>query len=239
MLTRRRFLEIGSLTFAGLGTAGLAEGQSLPGLRRRRLLLPDLPPEWDGLRVLQISDVHAGPYMGVERMRRICDLAVSTPADVVVFTGDQVDRREEDAELFARGFAGVEAPLGVYGILGNHDHFIDPERSRWALEAAGIRPLVNQGVMLERNGSRLALVGVDDLAARTGHGPDFGVLGELPIGLQGLPLPPAPGLAPGDRGRGQPDPVRPYPRRPDRPHRPKPQRRPSVDPVHRRPLPPG
>lgn len=176
MLTRRKFLEIGSLTFAGLSTGSLAEGQSLPAVRRRRMLLPDLPPAWDGLRVLQISDVHAGPHMTVERMQRVRDLALATPADLIVFTGDQVDRREEDAELFARGFEGISAPLGVYGILGNHDHYIDPRLSERALVAAGIRPLVNSGEMLVSEGSRLALVGVDDLHARGGRRPDFRLL---------------------------------------------------------------
>ena len=142
MLTRRRFLEIGSLSFAGslgLSSVGFAEAASLPGLRKSVLQLPSLPQAWDGLRILQISDIHAGPYMTPSRMRQIRDMAAEIPADMIVFTGDQVDRREIDAEFFARGFAGVSAPLGVYGILGNHDHFIDPRLAEGALVGAGIR----------------------------------------------------------------------------------------------------
>jgi len=181
VLTRRRFLEIGSLTFAGslgLSSMGRAEASSLPGLRKSVLHLPTLPQAWDGLRILQVSDVHAGPYMTPSRMRQIRDLAGEIPADLVVFTGDQVDRRESDADRFVRGFSGISAPLGVYGILGNHDHFIDPTLSEAALAEAGIRPLVNASVVLERGGSALALVGVDDLAARDGRGPDFGLLAQ-------------------------------------------------------------
>ncbi len=155
---------------------GLAEAADLPGLRHSTLRLPDLPHEWDGLVVAQISDVHAGPYMSPSRMRRVRDLVMTAAPDLVVFTGDQVDRRDSDASLFAAGFAGISAPLGVYGVLGNHDYYIDPRRARWALEHAGITPLVNRGVELERHGSRLALVGVNDLSG----GADFSVLGQHP-----------------------------------------------------------
>ena len=187
LLTRRKFIKnvsltaASSLSFAGYGFASALDQ---PSVRRVNLELPALPTVWDGLRILQISDIHAGPYMGVERMARLREMAMKLEPDLVVFTGDQMDRRSSDAELFARGFRGIEAPLGAWGILGNHDHFIDPERSEWALEAAGIQPLVNRGVALDRKGSTLALVGVDDLQARGGRYPDFSVLGTYPTSFR-------------------------------------------------------
>ena len=183
MLTRRRFLKRASVAAAGslgVSSMGYASTQGLPGLRRITLELATLPPQWDGLRVLQISDVHAGTYMSADRMLRIRDLANSLPADLVVFTGDQIDRRRDDADLFVRGFAGITAPLGVFGVLGNHDYRVSPRRAVWTLEAAGITPLVNRAVVLDRRGDRLALVGVDDLLAPPGRGPDFSVLGRHP-----------------------------------------------------------
>jgi len=187
LLTRRKFIKSASLTAAtslGFAGYGFSNALDLPGVRRANLELPALPAVWDGLRILQISDIHAGPYMGVERMARLREMAMRLEPDLVVFTGDQMDRRPSDAELFARGFRGIEAPLGAWGILGNHDHFIDPERSEWALEAAGIQPLVNRGVALDREGSTLALVGVDDLQARGGRYPDFSVLGTYPTSFR-------------------------------------------------------
>ena len=183
MLTRRRFLKRASVAAAGslgVSSMGYASTQGLPGLRRITLELPTLPPQWDGLRVLQISDVHAGTYMSVDRMLRIRDLANSLPADLVVFTGDQIDRRRIDADLFVRGFAGITAPLGVFGVLGNHDYRVSPQRAVWTLKAAGITPLVNRAVMFDRRGDALVLVGVDDLLAPPGGGPDFSVLGRHP-----------------------------------------------------------
>ena len=182
-LSRRKFLERASILAVGslgVSSAGIASTQGLPGLRHVTLDLPSLPPQWDGLTVLQIADVHAGAYMSADRMLRIRDLANSLPADLVVFTGDQIDRRRIDADLFVRGFQGITAPLGVFGVLGNHDYRVSPRRAVWTLEAAGITPLVNRAVVLDRRGDRLALIGVDDLLATAGRGPDFSVLGRHP-----------------------------------------------------------
>jgi predicted MPP superfamily phosphohydrolase len=183
LLSRRRFLKNASLTAAstlGFAGYGFSNALDLPGVRRLRLDLPDLPPQWDGLSILQISDVHAGPYMDADRMARMRDMANRLNPDLTVFTGDQMDRRDSDADLFVRGFSGISAPMGVWGILGNHDHFIDPKRSEWALEAAGIQPLVNGTVTFERSGASLALIGIEDLQARNGREPDFSVIEKYP-----------------------------------------------------------
>ena len=117
-------------------------------------------------------------------MIRLRDTAHHVNPDLIVFTGDQMDRRESDAELFVQGFSGISAPLGVWGILGNHDHFIDPRISEQALEAAGIQPLVNNAVTFERSGASLALVGIEDLHARDGRRPDFSVLERYPTSFR-------------------------------------------------------
>jgi predicted MPP superfamily phosphohydrolase len=138
--------------------------------------MPRLPVQWDGLTILQISDVHAGLYMTPERMQRIRTFADSIPSDLVVFTGDQIDRRHIDATLFSEGFKGISAPLGVFGVLGNHDYRVSPRRAERTLEDAGITPLVNDSVVFERGGHKLALLGVDDLMAPRGRGPDFSII---------------------------------------------------------------
>jgi len=163
--------------FTGYGLAGALD---LPGLRRTTLELPQLPAAWEGLTIAQVSDVHAGPYMTAERMTRIAEMVNDLGADLVVFTGDQMDRRPSDADRFAVGFSGITAPLGVFGILGNHDHYFDPRLSEQALVDAGITPLVNCGVVLQRQDAKLAVVGLEDLTASSGRAPDFGLLGRFP-----------------------------------------------------------
>lgn len=176
MHTRRRFIRnvsLGAAGTTGFTGYGLAGALDVPGLSHTVLELPDLPSEWEGLTIAQVSDVHAGPYMPAERMARITEMVMGLEADLVVFTGDQMDRRPSDADRFVRGFAGISAPLGVYGILGNHDHYFDPRLSEAALVEAGITPLINGAQRFDRNGERLSLIGLDDLNARGGRGPDF------------------------------------------------------------------
>lgn len=179
MLTRRSFVRsvsLGAAGSTGFASYGLAGALDLPGLRHSTLDLAGLPSEWDGLTIAQISDVHAGPYMPAERMAKIADMVNELEPDLVVFTGDQMDRRPSDAERFVLGFSGISAPLGVYGILGNHDHYLDPRLSELALVEAGITPLVNQSRVLRRSDAELALIGLEDLNAGPGRAPDFSVL---------------------------------------------------------------
>jgi predicted MPP superfamily phosphohydrolase len=187
MLTRRRFIRnvslgaAGTMGFTGYGVAGALD---LPGLRHTTLELPQLPAAWEGLTIAQISDVHAGPFMPAERMAAIAEMVAGLNADLVVFTGDQMDRRPSDAERFVRGFSGVSAPLGVFGVLGNHDHYFDPALSEQALEEAGVLPLVNHGVTFVRNGAELALIGLEDLNAGPWRAPDFSLLGRFPTAFR-------------------------------------------------------
>ena len=153
---------------------GLAR-HSLPTVRYLSLQLPHLPAVWDGLKILQISDVHAGPFAPINRLRLIRRMAEGLDADLIVFTGDQLDRRASDAEIFARGFQGISAPLGVWGILGNHDHATSTSLALESMISAGIQPLVNQSVQLQREGVVLSLTGVDDLSS-PGAGPDFSLI---------------------------------------------------------------
>jgi len=179
-LTRRGMLKKGAMAFVGgsvLARSGWLEATELPMVRRVIISHPLLPPAFDGLRIAQVSDLHAGVFMPPERLERVRALIERLAPDVVAFTGDQLDRRQVDADLFVHGFAGVDAPLGVYGILGNHDHLASPRLALAAMEAVGITPLVNESVTLRRGSSSIALAGVDDLDAIPGWGPDFGIVG--------------------------------------------------------------
>jgi uncharacterized protein len=186
-LTRRNMLKKGAMAFVGggvLARSGWLEATELPMVRRVTIRHPQLPAAFDGLRIAQVSDLHAGVFMPPERLECVRALVERLSPELVVFTGDQLDRRHVDADLFAQGFAGVDAPLGVFGILGNHDHRAGPRLALAAMEAVGITPLVNQAATLERNGARILLAGVDDLDAIPGWGPNFSVVGQSEEGFR-------------------------------------------------------
>ena len=161
---------------AWLDRAAWSDAVELPSVRSVGLVHPELPPAFDGLRIAQVSDLHAGAFMPPTRIARVHTLVAWLSPDLVVFTGDQLDWREYDVDHFVQGMAGLDAPLGVFGILGNHDHIAGPELAIQAMEAVGIAPLVNSAAILQRGTARLALVGVDDLLPSPGLGADFRVL---------------------------------------------------------------
>lgn len=170
--------------FSMLGDAWLertlwSDAVELPVVRRVSLFHPELPSAFDGLRIVQVSDLHAGEFMPPGRIARVRTLVEGMSPDLVVFTGDQLDRRTMDAENFVQGMAGLDAPLGVFGVLGNHDHLVGPDLAVQAMQAVGISPLVNTAATLHRNHSRIDLVGVDDIESSPGWGAKFSVLDGL------------------------------------------------------------
>lgn len=127
--------------------------------------VPDLPAALDGLRIVQISDVHVGPHTPRGFMRRVARTVDELRPDVVAVTGDLVDDRHEDVAAYARALGGLQAPHGVFLIPGNHDVY-----AGWDAVEGGLRRLTDAHVLVNdvhvvtRDGARLALVGVGDPA---------------------------------------------------------------------------
>ena len=141
-------------------------GSRLLVTRRVTASHPDLPPAFDGLRIVQLSDLHVGPHTSRRFLAKVAAATGAEAPDVVVFTGDQVDDYARDTEPFARAFGRVRAPLGVFAIAGNHDVYAGWSGVRRGLEAAGQRVLVNEAVAIERDGTSLWLAGTGDPAGR-------------------------------------------------------------------------
>lgn len=145
------------------------------GLRGRRVEIPvpGLPAALDGLRIVQISDLHAGPWMDEGALDPVRDLVVGYEPDLLVITGDFITDSADDFRLLGTFFARLPAALGKYAVLGNHDH-----RQRRAgeilagLRRQGVTLLVDRSVAVERGGARLRLVGLDDI--EEGRGADLG-----------------------------------------------------------------
>jgi predicted MPP superfamily phosphohydrolase len=150
------------LAAAGLGTAMLLEARSL---RTHQFTVSDadLPTALDGLRVAFVSDIHHGPWVSRERVIRVVDKVNALHPDLVVLGGDYTHRDAAAIEPAFLELRRLRAPLGVYGALGNHDHWLDAAATRRAMTEAGIRDLDNRGVWLGRDPQRLRLCGVDDL----------------------------------------------------------------------------
>lgn len=150
--------------------------------------LPALPPGLDGLRIVQLSDLHVGPHTPRRHTARIAAAVAEARPDLIVFTGDQVDDFARDVEPLVQAFGGLSAPLGVVAIAGNHDVYAGWGAVRRGMEAAGWRVLVNEAVPLEARGVRFWVAGTGDPAGRGGPtGADPSVVPDVARTLAAVP----------------------------------------------------
>ncbi len=166
-MERRRFLRLacGGLVAASAAcVAGPAWALLLePSWLAReqvRVHMRNLAPSLSGLRIAFLSDLHRGPHIDPSHIARAARMAQEAAPDLVLLGGDFVSQSAAYAESCARELARLQAPLGVYACLGNHDYWTDPDAVTEALQRAGIRVLRNAGLEVA---DRLWVAAVDDV----------------------------------------------------------------------------
>ena len=137
-------------------------------VRRLELILPRLAPEFDGYRIVHMSDVHMDRWMTPERLARIVGLVNDQEPDLVAATSHFITHSplSSTAHLAPRlvePLSGLRAPDGVVAVLGNHDHRAGAERVRPHLLKAGVAELANGVRTLRRGSSELHVAGVDSM----------------------------------------------------------------------------
>ena len=121
-----------------------------------------LPERFEGFRIVQVSDVHHGRLVSLDEVRRVVSLANAARADMVALTGDYTTSYREYIEPCAEALGELNAPEGVWAVLGNHDHNTDAALTRQALKRRGVEVLTNANTTLRRGADVLQLAGVDD-----------------------------------------------------------------------------
>ncbi|GAA5031264.1 phosphoesterase [Marivirga lumbricoides] len=125
-IPRSEFLAKTALVAGGLPLAamsfGIISGAHDYRIRRKTIVLPNLPKAWDGVRMAQISDIHSGSFWNKIAVEGGVDMLMKEKPDVVFFTGDLVNNEASEVEKYIPIFSKVKAPLGVYSTLGNHDY---------------------------------------------------------------------------------------------------------------------
>ena len=136
-------------------------------LRREILRVPNWPAELEGLRLLQLSDFHAGPFLRGEDLWPLVRGLESDPPDLIALTGDFITDRWEDVQGLAPVLGALPARLGAYAVLGNHDYRgRQVSRLVETLAQHGIRTLLDESVHLD--GVPLWVTGLHDLEERRG-----------------------------------------------------------------------
>jgi uncharacterized protein len=160
---------------AGVAVAGvlslvaLVQGLRAPEVRAHEVAVRGLRPEFEGLRIVQISDLHVGPFLRERWLGARVAQVQSLKPDLVVVTGDLVDHDAALAEPLVPLLQRLSAPLGVWGVLGNHEYYAGLAASLRVFEASGIRLLRDTAVEAAPG---LVIAGVDDLSARQQFGLD-------------------------------------------------------------------
>jgi len=161
--------QIGLAALAGrVGTYTASLDSQSPVVERVEVPLLDLPDGLEGLTIVQLSDFHWGLFVGHAQVRRAVDLALSLAGDLIVLTGDFVSRSAHYAPDWAQELRRLRAPLGVYAVLGNHDVWVDADTVARDLEEVGIVMLRDTCVGLRVGGSRLWLLGLEDVGVTCG-----------------------------------------------------------------------
>lgn len=151
LLTRRKFLRVGAARAAGIAAVGSVGGLTAYASLLEPKLLPvthtthlihDLPPELDGLRIVQLSDIHHGQWIPLNFVDRMVRAANALQPDLIFLNGDYVAGSRRFIRPVVQVLAGLRARIGVLGVLGNHDWWEGAGETRDCFKAAEI-PLID------------------------------------------------------------------------------------------------
>jgi predicted MPP superfamily phosphohydrolase len=164
--SRRTFFQYAAVVAGGFpflaATYGFAAGRLRYTIVRVDVPVANLPKELDGLRIAQLSDIHIGDYMPPPEIARAVDMANSLQPDISFVTGDFVSSIGDPLDTCISELSRLRAPLGVWGCNGNHEIYagVEDEAERLFREK-GMRLLRASSVVVEHNGGRFNLLGVD------------------------------------------------------------------------------
>ena len=126
------------------------------------ILIRDLPKAFEGFRITQLTDIHHSRILGINEVRRVIGLAQQTKPDMFVLTGDYSTSYRRYIEPCAEALSLLNAPEGVWAVLGNHDHYTDAELTTRALQRNHIAVLNNAHTTVQRGSDAIQLSGIDD-----------------------------------------------------------------------------
>jgi predicted MPP superfamily phosphohydrolase len=166
-INRRQFLKVGGAVLGGsvaIATGYLYANDQTEQLVIERVQLPikNLKPALEGLRIVQLGDLHLYPFTDIGQIRQAIETANALEPDLIVLMGDYVTRQAEAVFELVPLLSTLNAKYGVFTIIGNHDIWTDVEVVQSGLTKARLPILKNDGLMLAVGRERLYLAGVDD-----------------------------------------------------------------------------
>lgn len=197
-ISRNEFLSKAALAVgvvpAATFTFGIISGAHDYRVEKISLKIPNLPKAFKGMRIAQVSDIHAGSFFNKTAVKGGVEMMMREKADVIFFTGDLVNNEAKEVKDYFEIFSKLKAPLGVFSTLGNHDY---GDYVRWnsptakkqnlkdlmkAHELMGYDLLMDEHRFIEESGEKLAIIGVQNIGV--GRFPWYGNLGKAYAGTE-------------------------------------------------------
>jgi uncharacterized protein len=171
---------------------GVISGAHDYRVRRKTIYLANLPKEFDGMKIGQLSDIHSGSFFNKTAVKGGVEMFLKEKPDVIFFTGDLVNNESSEVREYIDVFGKLKAPLGVYSVTGNHDYgdykgWPSQEAKRRNLQdlfaahkEMGFRLLKNNHDFLQEGGEKIAVIGVENWGAGR-----FSKYGQLDVAHRG------------------------------------------------------
>lgn len=176
--SRRNFISgiavgVAAIPFVSL-LYGMYQGKYNYRVIKHTLHFEDLPEAFDGYRITHISDIHTGSFDNRSEIEYAVNMVKEQKSDVILFTGDMVNNKSTELLPWKDLFTELKADDGVYSVLGNHDYgdYVDWDSSaekqqnleelKQLQKEMGYDLLLNENRFIERNGQRIALLGVEN-----------------------------------------------------------------------------
>jgi len=163
---RRRFMNAtGAVLFAtpvaAMGYGVFVERMNIR-LREQKIAIPGLPEDLDGLRLVQLTDIHLSPFLSEKKLARCVAMANETNAHLALVTGDMISANRDPLDACLKQLAGLHSEAGIFGCLGNHEIYANAEDYATELGARlGIRYLRLESAKLKFGGTVMNLAGID------------------------------------------------------------------------------
>lgn len=192
-LSRRNFVSKLALGVSALPLLSMTYGIIRTAfdfkVHREKLRFANFPAAFNGLRIVQVSDIHTGSLVNTRQLEKAVEMILAEKPDIIVFTGDIVNNRTDEAWPYAGILSRLKAPMGVYSVLGNHDYgdyetWDDDESKRRNMEEMyrlhrelGWNLMLNEAKTFEKDGEKWSLLGIENWGASL-HFPKYGKLSQ-------------------------------------------------------------
>lgn len=201
-ISRKEFLSKAAVLFAGIPFAtmiyGMIKGAFDFKIFYEKIISSKFPAAFNGLKIIQISDLHLGSFTSAEPLEKAIELINEQEADYILFTGDLVNEKTDEAYPFIETLKKLKAKQGIFSVLGNHDY---GDYIQWPSEEAkqqnlkamykvheelGWKLLLNEHHILEKDGDKLAIIGVENWGM--GRFPKYGKMDVAYKGTEHVPF---------------------------------------------------